>query len=160
SPGEEAKEAATAPAASPPPAKASTHQDPVAAAEPSPSDSGVRGVPDRAPSLSGAAALIKSDANETKDLGKPGWISIPNSGKLPGDRTEPASGGPQSAGDEAGSKEAPTASDLRAHASRDVAFEPEPSQASGSRRAALNGSASLDAAGSSHTKAAQAHAAS
>jgi nucleoid-associated protein YgaU len=57
-----------------------------------------------------------------------GWISIPNSGKVPVDLTERPVGEPGAAGPDNGAAPLSTAGDSRFHASRDINFEPEPTQ--------------------------------
>jgi nucleoid-associated protein YgaU len=69
--------------------------------------------------------------NESKQASRPGWIVIPNSGKVPVDPTED----PKASSDTVGGSEGSTSSaDLRAHAARDVEFEPEPNELRRQRR--------------------------
>jgi LysM domain len=79
----------------------------------------------------------KADAVSPKSVTKAGWIVIPNTGKLPLDPTESPTGGPGDSRTLDGSEPATSAGDFRAHAARDVAFEPEASQSNSNQRPAV-----------------------
>ena len=70
----------------------------------------------------------KVEASAPKEVNEGGWISIPNSGMTPRDSTDDPAPGISEAVSATAAVPAARAVDSRAHAGRDVVFEPEPSQ--------------------------------
>ncbi len=64
----------------------------------------------------------------SREVDEAGWISVPNSGKVPFDPSEKAVGDPAS-GSQNGDGAAASGADSRFHAKRDMEFESEPTQA-------------------------------
>ena len=84
------------------------------------------------PAVQTEASPIKQPAKDTD-----GWVTIPNSGGVPVDPTEKAVGEAGDAGSANGSGRGSSGADSRFHASRNLDFEPEPSEPSrGAARAA------------------------
>jgi hypothetical protein len=79
----------------------------------------------------------KVEASGAKALPEAGWIVIPNSGKVPLDPTESPTAARAGSSTLDGSEAGNSAGNLGAHAARDVAFEPEPSQSRGTRQPAV-----------------------
>lgn len=86
-----------------------------------------RTAPVDAAAPTGIPAEPKLENSRSKLASRPGWIVIPNSGKVPLDPTESSSSASHESGAGDGSEQPIGAGDLRSHAARDVAFEPEPS---------------------------------
>ena len=89
----------------------------------------------------------KTGTSRPKEQTEAGWISIPNSGKIPADPSEGAAGYSGDTDISRGKEMATSGGDPRAHASREVAFEPEPTQASSAGRRAIDSSAGEARAG-------------
>ncbi len=105
----------------------------------------------------------RGEASFSRDVNEPGWISIPNSGMIPRDSTDDPAPGVSEADPAAGGVPAARAVDSRAHAARDVVFEPEPSQSlnrepnasdstAGSRRAIAGSTTAPQPRAASHSE--------
>ena len=86
----------------------------------SPDPAAGRGSPDPAP-VNATSPPVTADKDGAR------WIPIPNTGKIPVDGSEDPEAGPGAAGDESGQSRRP-ARDPRAHADKDMSFEPAASQ--------------------------------
>ena len=93
-----------------------------------------------------AHGLTSSKAPAKEDLASAGWVSVPNSGKLPVEGLPDADRSATSTG-VAGEGSIPTTRDVRAHAAKDARFEFESSRSRGTPELAQDGGRAAVGAG-------------
>jgi nucleoid-associated protein YgaU len=102
----------------------------------------------------------KREAIAARNVNEAGWVSIPNSGMIPRDSSDDPVRGSDSTDPATGSAPAASTGDSRAHAARDIVFEPEPSQARNSQPPAADSAGGRGHATGGSTRESQPRAAS